>query len=263
MKLPFKIVFLIALSTLFCELVLMAMLGEINVFHGYWALLDSVFLVILLSPILYFFVYKPISEQTKELSKKEAKFRSFFEHAGDYVLVLEPSDAGLIIADANESACVRHGYSREELLGKPISFLDNETTPIPERLEKIMAGETTIFEVLHKRKDGSTFPVEVSAKLIEINGRPLIFAIERDITQRKEYEIARDEMICELETALGEVKTLRGIIPICSYCKHIRNDEGLWNQLEEYISKHSDAKFSHGICPDCAQKHYPEFMNNR
>ena len=263
MKLPFKIVCLIALSTLFCELLLMVILGEINSFHGFWALLDAVFLVILLSPILYLFVYKPLSEQAKELSRKEAKFRSFFEHAGDYVLVLEPSEAGPIIVDANESACVMHGYSREELLSKPISFLDNDTKPIPERMEKIMAGEAIIFEVLHKRKDGSTFPVEVSAKLSEINGRPLIFAIERDITQRKEFEIERDKMIYELERALNEIKTLRGIIPICSHCKSIRNDQGLWKIVEEYIGDHSEVEFSHGICPDCAQEHYPEFINNR
>ena len=62
----------------------------------------------------------------------------------------------------------------------------------------------------------------------------------------------------KLQQAIDEIKTLRGIIPICSHCKHIRDDQGLWKQLEEYIHAHSEAKFSHGICPDCMKKYYPE-----
>ena len=62
----------------------------------------------------------------------------------------------------------------------------------------------------------------------------------------------------ELSVALEEIKTLRGIIPICSHCKKIRDDTDSWQRLEEYISNHSEAKFSHGICPDCAEKHYPD-----
>jgi PleD family two-component response regulator len=62
----------------------------------------------------------------------------------------------------------------------------------------------------------------------------------------------------ELSVALEEIKTLRGILPICSHCKKIRDDTESWQQLEEYISTHSEAKFSHGICPDCAKKHYPD-----
>jgi hypothetical protein len=63
----------------------------------------------------------------------------------------------------------------------------------------------------------------------------------------------------ELTDALSEIKTLRGIIPICCNCKQIRNDEGIWSQIEKYISDHSEAKFTHGICPKCAQKLYPEY----
>lgn len=62
-----------------------------------------------------------------------------------------------------------------------------------------------------------------------------------------------------LQKALAEIKTLHGIIPICSHCKKIRDEKGLWNRLEEYIRNHSDAKFSHGICPSCREKHYAEF----
>jgi len=67
----------------------------------------------------------------------------------------------------------------------------------------------------------------------------------------------------ELEKALEEIKTLRGILPICSVCKKIRDDKGYWNQIEKYISDHSDAEFSHGICPECAKKLYPDFMHKK
>lgn len=62
----------------------------------------------------------------------------------------------------------------------------------------------------------------------------------------------------KLQAALDEIKTLRGIIPICSHCRQVRDDEGLWKQIEDYIRSHSEAMFSHGICPDCLKRHYPE-----
>ena len=68
----------------------------------------------------------------------------------------------------------------------------------------------------------------------------------------------REKMIKELQAALSEIKTLRGIIPICSYCKEIRDDQGAWQRIEAYISKHSDAFFSHGICPTCLKREFPD-----
>ena len=62
-----------------------------------------------------------------------------------------------------------------------------------------------------------------------------------------------------LSEALQEVKTLSGLLPICASCKNIRDDSGYWNQIEKYIQDHSEAKFSHGICPDCAKKLYPGY----
>jgi hypothetical protein len=62
----------------------------------------------------------------------------------------------------------------------------------------------------------------------------------------------------KLQEALNEIKTLRGIIPICSHCKKIRNDDGMWQKIEKYFNEHSEAKFSHGVCPDCMNKYYPE-----
>lgn len=82
---------------------------------------------------------------------------------------------------------------------------------------------------------------------------------QQEILYRKKLEKENEKLIQSLQQALIEVKTLRGILPTCSYCKKIRDDHGNWHQLELYIQRHSDAKFSHGICKDCAKIHMPEY----
>lgn len=84
--------------------------------------------------------------------------------------------------------------------------------------------------------------VQLRNKITELNG---------EIAERQALEAHREELIAELRQAMSEIKSLRGIIPICSSCKKIRDDQGYWNQLESYISDHSEAEFTHGICPDC------------
>jgi len=77
------------------------------------------------------------------------------------------------------------------------------------------------------------------------------------MTLRKLYQ-ELEQQNRELQQALEEIKTLRGILPICAHCKKIRDDSGYWNQLEAYISTHADVEFSHGICPDCIKEFYPD-----
>ncbi len=77
-------------------------------------------------------------------------------------------------------------------------------------------------------------------------------ALERDIIERKRIE-------GELREALAQVKTLTGLLPMCANCKKIRDDKGYWNSVEKYISTHSEAEFTHGICPECLEKLYPSY----
>ncbi len=72
---------------------------------------------------------------------------------------------------------------------------------------------------------------------------------------------AHVQKIHELEQALREIKTLRGIVPVCAHCKKIRDSAGFWHQVEVYVSTHAEAEFSHSLCPDCMNKHYPEFVD--
>ena len=119
-------------------------------------------------------------------------------------------------------------------------------------------GAGAHFETRQRRKDGTLIDVELSNNGAVYREQKLIFCVCRDITDRKRTEMERKNLIVELKDALAQVKTLRGLLPICSHCKKIRDDTGYWNQIESYIHKHSDAEFSHGICPECAKKYYPD-----
>jgi hypothetical protein len=87
--------------------------------------------------------------------------------------------------------------------------------------------------------------------------------IKIEIKNRNRAEIEKDKLIFELKEALNEVKTLSGLLPICASCKKIRDDKGYWNQIESYIASHLNVKFSHGLCPDCAKKLYPDIIDNK
>ena len=89
-------------------------------------------------------------------------------------------------------------------------------------------------------------------------GRSIRYAIER-----KRLTKEREELINKLQKALEEVKTLSGLLPICASCKNIRDDKGYWKKVEIYFSEHSDAEFTHSICPDCMKKLYPELSDEK
>lgn len=94
------------------------------------------------------------------------------------------------------------------------------------------------------------------AILVIALGAAIFFKVTNPLLRRLHRTVS------ELQTALGEVRTLRGILPICSFCKRIRDDRGYWDQVEVYVREHSEADFSHGICPDCMAKHYDELMES-
>jgi hypothetical protein len=82
--------------------------------------------------------------------------------------------------------------------------------------------------------------------------------LHAEVGARRKTEQEREDLIRSLQNALEEIQTLKGILPICMHCKRIRDDQGYWNQLEKYLHEHSGAEFSHGICPQCLQRHYPD-----
>ncbi len=90
---------------------------------------------------------------------------------------------------------------------------------------------------------------EANRKLCQTNSM-----LQDEVSERKKAEEENKKLILELKNALAQVKRLEGIIPICMYCKKIRDDKDCWNQMEQYITDHSEAQFSHGMCPTCAEK---------
>lgn len=163
------------------------------------------------------------------------------------------------IVEVNQAYCSLSGYQRSEILGMHIEDLEAIETPeeTAVHFERIMSNGHDIFETLHRRKDGSVFPLEVSVTLIDSKGGRMV-CFCRDLTARKAIEQERENLISELKDALAQVKTLSGLLPICSYCKKIRDDKGYWTQIESYIHDHSEAEFSHSICQECAKKYYPD-----
>ena len=122
--------------------------------------------------------------------------------------------------------------------------------------------------VRYTHRDGSTVWVRCRGVAIrDETGKPVrMLGAHTDLTQLKRTEealkqktIILEETNKKLKGALIQIKTLRGLLPICANCKKIRDDKGYWTQMESYISDHSEAEFSHSICPDCARKLYPEF----
>ena len=93
----------------------------------------------------------------------------------------------------------------------------------------------------------------------------VVFLFKENITvaERKRAEAEREKLIVELQDAVAKINKLNGLLPICAHCKKIRDDKGYWKQIESYISEHSEAEFSHGICPECAKKLYPEFFDKK
>ena len=120
--------------------------------------------------------------------------------------------------------------------------------------EHIVSGETYEVEFRMEHRAGFWVWILGSGAVVEYDSEnaPLrLCGIHQDITKRKQLEEERSQLIVSLQKALGEIRTLKGIIPICSYCHKIRDDQGAWEALESYISKYSDAAFSHGVCPKC------------
>ena len=132
--------------------------------------------------------------------------------------------------------------------------------------KKIMASGKAVLDIeeLYHSADGSEGTVLTSkVPLIDEEGEVFgILGICTDISERKKMELENESLIRKLRDAISEVRTLSGLLPICASCKKIRDDKGYWNQIEGYIQKHSEAQFSHSVCPECAKNLYPNLDIN-
>jgi PAS domain S-box-containing protein len=195
-----------------------------------------------------------------ELRSSEAQFRQLFDEAptGYHELDIE----GRMIR-VNRTELETLGYSAEEMVGRHVWEFAWDPGVSRQAVLKKLAGTSPIapsHERVYRKKDGTSLSALIQDRLL-LDGGGRITGIRssfQDISARKVAESERERLIAELQTTLAEVKVLKGFIPICASCKQIRDDQGFWDQIENYITRHSDAHFSHGICPDCMKKLYPE-----
>jgi len=166
-------------------------------------------------------------------------------------------------------AYILTGYSPEELKGSEgVVFgdliVEEDVEHVATEVDKATrAGEHFQVEYRIRRKDGSVRWIwEQGIRVDRDPGEGMLEGFICDVNDQKRLQEDKSKAIQHLKKTLKELKRLRGIIPICSHCQKVRNDDGGWQMLEEYIREHTDADFSHGICQECAKNLYPDYWDD-
>jgi PAS domain S-box-containing protein len=239
----------------------------------FWASITSTLSMFENRPAIHT-VYLDITERKRAeevLRQSEAQYRLLAENMVDVIWILNPAGQFTYVSPSVKRL---RGYTPEEVLSQspaealtPASLQTMQaaltaTMPEIERGAKHYELKPAAYELEQPRKYGSTVWTEALVKvLFDDNGNFSGFlGVSRDITERKQAEAEREQLIAELQEALAKVEQLEGILPICSFCKKIRDEDGKWQVMETYIGTRSRVEFSHGFCPDCARKHYPEYF---
>ncbi len=123
-----------------------------------------------------------------------------------------------------------------------------------------MTSEVHDVLVDYRRKDGTALPALMSATAVRdpSGGFVMTRTVVTDITELRRTQDELETVVTGLEKALASIRTLNGMLPMCSLCHKIRDDNGYWERIESYIASHTDSLISHGLCPDCLPKLYPE-----
>lgn len=208
-----------------------------------------------------------ISERRRSeesLRESEDRFRTIFDSVNDAIFIFHQKTGTILYV--NKRMCELFGYTRDEALGLDLGVISSGEPLYTQKealqwMKKAIKAGPQLFEWQCKNKTGKLFWVEVNMRSSIIGKQECIVLTVRDITERKQGEMERERLARELQSALAaKVKQLSGFLPICASCKKIRDDKGYWNQIESYIRDHSEAEFSHGLCPDCAKRMYSDFM---
>jgi len=186
----------------------------------------------------------------------ETHYRLLIKAIPDPVIVYDTDHK---ITYINEAFELTYGWTKKELVGGTIDFVPpEEISRTKEAWLRTLDGEKIFFETKRKTKAGKILDIQMRTAILkdQNNKHTASIVIHRDITIIKQTEREREHLIGVLEQALSQVKTLSGLLPICASCKKVRDDTGYWNRIESYIQRHSDAEFSHGMCPECSDEFY-------
>jgi PAS domain S-box-containing protein len=193
----------------------------------------------------------------EKLRESEERFRRIFEDGPLGMLIADPDYR---VLKANKALCEMLGYTEAELKGRSIGEITHA-----EDMEKsvglskqLLHGEVPLFrlEKRYVKKNGDLLWVNLTVTAIRGQEGKVLYALGmvENISRRKLAEQERERLVRDLQQALDNAKTLHGLLPMCAWCKKIRNDKGYWQKVETYVQEHSDASFTHGICPECLNK---------
>jgi len=213
----------------------------------------------------YEIVNRKLNEQIAERERMHEKLElvarqwsNTFDTISDFVSV---HDKDLKFVKVNKALADFLGKDPEELIGQHcFNVMHGLDHPWPEcpHLTALNKGKTFSFEV---HDDHIGVPLLVTCSPLKAEDGSMLGSVHvaRDISEQKKAAEEREKLIKALEENLAKVKLLSGFLPICAACKKIRDDKGYWQQVEEYIRNHSEAQFSHSICPSCAKELYPDY----
>jgi len=196
----------------------------------------------------------------EEARVEGGRFRTIFESSP--LAVMYTNREGAIIA-CNEPAIRLFGAPRERLVG--FSYREIKDERMRTAVADALSGRATRFEGEYRTVTGDVvrhMRADFGPGIVEDGSIDGVIGVFEDVSVRLQLESEREELIGRLRNALAEVKVLQGILPICASCKSIRDDQGYWKALEEYVQTHTAAQFSHGICPECAERLYPELVSD-
>ncbi|MFC1489466.1 PAS domain S-box protein, partial [Thermodesulfobacteriota bacterium] len=211
---------------------------------------------VFLSTSIAFLTVRYVLKVEKVLQDSHEKYSGLFNSIRDAILV---ADTNRNIIDHNSAFNSLFGYTIKDLKGKKTIYVyesEEQFNELGKALKENYGKADFLKTVNYKKKTGEIFPGETGVYYLKDSDNNItgFIGLIRDITERKQVEKEREDLISDLQNALVEVKRLSGLLPICASCKKIRDDKGYWNQIETYIHEHSEAEFSHGICPECAKK---------
>ncbi|WDP88452.1 MAG: PAS domain S-box protein [Desulfobacter sp.] len=197
------------------------------------------------------------------LRQSEKKYRTLFDSSTDAIFIIDQVTNCFV--DCNRAAAGLFGIAEiEKIIGQTPYHFSPEFQPggepsrelVKKYNDRVYEEGSCEFEWTHAGPDGHPFPVHVTLSPMRLDDRKFIIAFAKNISARKQAEKERENLIESLRDAFENISTLSGLLPICANCKKIRDDKGYWNRIESYIQEHSDARFSHGLCPECTRKMY-------